>query len=197
MEFHCTLPQFHLFLPLFSHSLFAILSLHVLSQPLPTCIYPWFFFLCSFSKCTLGFSLSMSWYFVSLGLWIDAYLYFRLQLIYSSMWVNTMLGFLSLCTSLRVIFLVPSFACKIHCVIVFNSWIMFHCANALHFIHSLVERHLDCFHFLLWPKLNLILWTSWASVLVLWRYMSSSGIAGSWSKLITNFLRCYLKVCVN
>lgn len=148
MEFHCTLPQFHLFLPLFSHSLFAILSLHVLSQPLPTCIYPWFFFLCFFSKCTLGFSLSMSWYFVSLGLWVDAYLYFRLQLIYSSMWVNTMLGFLSLCTSLRVIFLVPSFAWTLHCVIVFNSWIMFHCANALHFIHSLVERHLDCFHFL-------------------------------------------------
>ena len=75
----------------------------------------------------------------------------------------------------------------------FYHWVILHCAMYhIFFIHSLVEEHLGCFHI---PVImnnaamdiveHMSLWYDWAS----FGYMPKNGIAGSWGRLIPNFLR--------
>ena len=62
------------------------------------------------------------------------------------------------------------------------------------FIHSLVEGHLGCFQVLAMRNnaaINIVehmsLWHDWVPL----RYIPKSGIAGSWGRLFSNFLRYF------
>ena len=84
------------------------------------------------------------------------------------------------------------FACKIYDVYIFNSQIVFHYVHVTHFlIHSSVEGHLGCFHFLaiinkasMYIVEPVSLWYSGES----FGYMPRNGMAGSWGRTIPTFL---------
>lgn len=78
---------------------------------------------------------------------------------------------------------------------IFNGWAIFHCIYVpFFFIYSFIKEHLGCFQFLSimnWAAMNMVeqegLWLDELS----FGYMVKNGIAGSWSRLTSMFLRKY------
>ena len=73
----------------------------------------------------------------------------------------------------------------------FYGWVIFHCIYIPHFIHSSVDGHLGCFHVLaivnsatMNTGVHISFW-----IMVSSRYMTRSGIVGSYGSSIFSFLR--------
>jgi len=90
-------------------------------------------------------------------------------------------------------FLLNPFACEFHDVLVFDSWVVFHCVAVQNFLYPfLVEGHLGYLHLLVIinkAAINIVEHVSLLYVGASFGYMPRRGIAGSSGNTMSNFLR--------
>jgi len=110
-------------------------------------------------------------------------------------WVHTMCVFLWLgYLTQDDMFQFPPFAYEFHKVIVFDSWVIFHCVDVPHFLYPFlsVEGHLGSFQLLAIinkAAMNIVEHVSLLYVGTSFGYMLKRGIAGSSGSSMSNFLR--------